>query len=208
MGPGGAKVASNGGMRLTLRRLGLLAGKAARVFARRARLTPQRVDLMLLARRWDLTQREIAERLCVAPSVISRMIAALEGDGLVFRIPGSQPRSKFTRLTELGQERLALCFPEPTTRGAQATGEASWLDAWRHTMARNGLRVDSILRARPPVSFRALAAWNECYGAPRPRRRSSAPRGPAVVPWSNTFVLDGVEYGFGHFHGRPAPPRS
>lgn len=64
-------------MRLNLRRLGLLAGKAARMFAARAKLTPQRIDLLLLVRRGRYSQTDLAHRLCVTPCVVSRMLKAL-----------------------------------------------------------------------------------------------------------------------------------
>lgn len=152
-------------MRLNLKRLGLLAGKSARVFASRAALTPQRVDLMLLLRGFRLTQKELAWRLCVSRPVVSRMLTALEELALVARtIDPSDRRRRIPRLTRSGAARLALCFPEPTMGGAQAVGEARWLEYWRVPLAHLGLRVDSILRARVPVCFEVFAAWNSRYG--------------------------------------------
>ena len=153
-------------MRLNLKRLGLLAGKAARVFAQRAGLTPQRLDLMHLASTCALTQSQLAERLCVSRPVVSRMLKALEQQELVSREPDPKDRrTKVTRLTTAGLERLRRCIEHHRDRGAQATGEAIWLDAWRHKIGRLGLRVDSILRARPPRDFHALALWNLTYVA-------------------------------------------
>lgn len=152
-------------MRLNLKRLGLLAGKCARVFAERADLTPQRIDLMLLLRGFRLSQKEIAWRLCVSHPVVSRMLSALEELELVRRVTDPEDRRRrIPLLTARGYARLALCFPEPTTRGAQATGEATWLASWRPLLAELGLRVDNVLRARTPWFFEALAAWNSRYG--------------------------------------------
>lgn len=156
------------GMRLNLKRLALLSGKCARVFAERAGLTPQRVDMLLLLRGFRLTQKEIAWRLCVSPPVVSRMLSALEDLELVYRAGDrADRRRRIPQLTDAGQARLARCFPEPTTRGAQTTGEATWLATWRPWLAQQlGLRVDSMLRARPPAPdcYEVFAAWNRRYG--------------------------------------------
>lgn len=155
-------------MRLNLKRLGLLAGKAARGFAKPAGLTPQRLDLLQIARSGPFSQRQIAERLCVARCVVSRMLKALEEDDLVFRDADPKDRRiKLTYVTRLGLQRLGRCCADEDARGAQATGESIWLRAWRYEIAQNGLRVDSVLRAKPPSDFEALALWNRRY-VPRP----------------------------------------
>lgn len=152
-------------MRLNLKRLALLSGTCARAFAARARLTPQRVDLMLLIRGEKLLQRQLAERLCVTRPVVSRMIAALCELGLVRNVVAwFDRRCRVPELTESGQARLALCFPRPTRRGAQSTGEAEWLRAWRKHLAKLGIRVDSILRGHMPRTFAVYAAWNNRHG--------------------------------------------
>ncbi len=155
-------------MRLNLRRLGLLAGKAARMFAARASLTPQRVDLLLLLRRETLKQSHLANYLCVTRSVVSRMVAALEEIGLVVRAKGLRDRrERYASITEAGRKRLALCFPKPTCHGAQDEGEIKWLRWWRESMASLGIRVDNVLRSRQPLFFASLAAKKECYPDPR-----------------------------------------
>ena len=111
-------------MKLNLRRLGLLSGRAARVFAARAKLTPQRVDLMLLLRSYRLNHTELAERLCVSRPVVSRMLHALVTLGLVCSHTDERDsRARIPRLTQSGFERLARCFPNRTRRGAQDVGE-------------------------------------------------------------------------------------
>ena len=149
-------------MRLNLKRLGLLAGKAARLFAARAALTPQRVDLMLQLRGWRLRQADLADRLCVTRSVVSRMLDALVELGLVVRTIGeSDRRERYPELTEAGCARLALCFPEPTWEGAQDRGEIRWLHRWREPIADLGIVVDSILTSRQPNIFASFAAKHE-----------------------------------------------
>ncbi len=155
-------------MRFNLRRLGLLAGKAARGFARRAGLTPQRIDLMLLVRRGPASQREIADQLCVSPSVVSRILDALEQLGLVARTRDlHDPRVRIPELTDAGRERLALCFPSPTIHGAQDEGEITWLTYWRTSIASLGIQVDSILTSVAPAYFDGYAVHHECYLPPR-----------------------------------------
>ncbi len=149
-------------MRLNLKRLGLLAGKGARMFAERARLTPQRVDLLLMLRRECLKQSDLAAFLCVTRSVVTKMVVALEGLGLVVRSVGTRDRrERYARLTDAGRARLELCFPTPTKYGAQDQGEIQWLRWYRTYIATLGIRVDGILRAKPPF-FAGLAAHQEC----------------------------------------------
>ena len=150
-------------MRLNLKRLGLLAGRPARVFAERAGLTPQRIDLMLLLRGWELPQWEIAQRLCVSRPVVSRMVDALVELELVIRTRTEDGRVRIPRLTAKGRARLALCFPNPTFHGAQDEGEIRWLRVWRHAIAGLGVRVDSILRSRQPDFFHLFVAWASRY---------------------------------------------
>lgn len=150
-------------MRLNLKRLGLLAGKGARMFAERAKLTPQRVDLLLMLRRERLKQSDLAAFLCVTRSVVTKMVVALEGLGLVVRTIGERDRrERYAQLTEQGRRRLALCFPTPTKYGAQDQGEIQWLRHYRTYIATLGIRVDGILRSKPPF-FLGMAVHQECY---------------------------------------------
>ncbi len=153
-------------MRLNLRRLGLLAGKAARMFAAQANLTPQRVDLMLLVRRGRYSQTDLAHRLCVTPCVVSRMLKALVQLRLVVQETCDRDgRVRLARLTEDGQTRLARCFPRPTYSGAQDHGETKWLRWWRDSMSRLGIRIDTVRRARIPSDhlWFVLALKRECW---------------------------------------------
>ncbi len=150
-------------MRLNLKRLGLLAGRAARIFAARAELTPQRIDLMLQMRGWQLCQADLADRLCVTRPVVSRMIDALVDLRLVVRTASEvDKRKRIPRLTDAGRARLARCFPQPTWHGAQDHGEIRWLRRWRGAIAELGICVDSILDSRTPQIFANFAAKHEC----------------------------------------------
>lgn len=134
------------------------------MFAERAHLTPQRIDLMLLMRGWRLTQTQLANRLCVIPCVVSRMLKALVELGLVTKeVCEHDGRARIPRLTAEGQQRLALCFPGPTRHGAQDHGECVWLRWWRAPMARLGIRVDGVRRSRVPAFFDSLASKHECF---------------------------------------------
>lgn len=120
---------------------------------------------MLLLRGWKLPQKEIAQRLCVVDSVVSRLVDALVDLRLVVRCRQGDGRHRYPRLTSLGLQRLALCFPVPTRHGAQDEGEITWLRYWRDYIASVGIRVDSILRSRPPPTFGTLATKRELVPA-------------------------------------------
>ena len=134
------------------------------MFAKRAGLTPQRVDMLLMLRRTSMRQKDLADILCVTRPVVSRMVAALEDLGYVTRTQGTRDRrERFTAITDEGRTQLALCFPKPTTIGAQDHGEIQWLRWWREHIAKLGIRVDSILRSRQPSHFDVFATKHECH---------------------------------------------
>lgn len=142
-------------MRLNFKKLGLLSGKAARECARLIGLTSARLDLMVLLWRYDRSQVELATILCVSPSVISRMVDALEDLGLAVRVtPDEDRRRRIVRPTAEGIRRLrALDVPglhSAGIRGAQCIGERTWLRYWRPHLPRLGLRFGSSFRLPPP----------------------------------------------------------
>jgi DNA-binding MarR family transcriptional regulator len=166
-------------MRLNFKRLGLLGGKAARECAKLAGLTSARVDLMVLLRRYDRSQVELATILCVSPSVVSRMVTALEELGLVWRhVPDWDLRIRFIRLTDAGLAQLHLCFgdapklPHDGTRSAQCVGEAAWLLDWKAPLAKRKARIGSLVRsAAPPFwEFRERNRQNPYAAYFRPPR--------------------------------------
>ena len=137
------------------------------------------------------------------------MLAALERIGLVYRIEDPRDRrNKFTRLTTEGLHAVAQCCPEPTSRGAQATGEAIWLDAWRAKIAGLGLRVDSILRARAPRDFARLAAWNRSYcdrsAPPKAAPKIAPARDPELVALLEAAGVDVEAWCTGHWVPTPS----
>lgn len=150
-----------GGMRLNYKRLGLLAGKAARECARMIGLTSARLDLMVLVWRFDRTQVELATILCVSPSVISRMVDALEELGLVVRTVPLDRRKRVIRPTAQGLMKLrALDVPgidEGGLKGAQCVGERVWTRYWRPHLSLH--RFGSTFRL-PPPPFEALRLHN------------------------------------------------
>ncbi len=158
-------------MRLNFKKLGLLGGKAARACAELAGLTSARVDLMVLTVHYDYSQRELAAALCVHPSVVSRMVKALEELGLVWRhVPDRDRRQRFIRLTVAGEERLRRCFgaaprlSADCTRSAQCVGEAVWLSDWQRPLGRRRARVGSTFRsANAPFDAFQWRNWQNPY---------------------------------------------
>jgi DNA-binding MarR family transcriptional regulator len=72
-------------LRVTFKRLMLLAGKGARAMASLVWLTPQRCDLMFYLREKPMIQRDLAFEMGVVRSVVSKMVTALEQLGIVER---------------------------------------------------------------------------------------------------------------------------
>ena len=159
-------------MRLNFKRLYLLSAKASRTCAGLVELTPARLDLLTTVMRYERSQTRLAELLCVAHSVVSRMVRALEALGLVQRrIPEEDRRLRLVRLTPRGLRQIAPLLdaplPDDGSRGAQCSGEAAWLAYWKKPLARLGLAFDTLLASAEPP-FWTLRAYN------RPR---------AYLPW-------------------------
>lgn len=81
--------------------------------------------LRVLAERGDrLRTGDIAQRLGVDASVVSRQLAALAAEGLVDRQPDpADARVSLTALTDLGRERLAALYAGYATRLDAALGD-------------------------------------------------------------------------------------
>ncbi|MBK6695417.1 MAG: MarR family transcriptional regulator [Myxococcales bacterium] len=108
-------------LRLTFKRATLLAGHWARQLALVAKLTPARADLMLLLRDHPMLQSGIIREMCVSAPVVSRMLKALEGLGLVQRRPHpSDRRYRIVELTRLGHEALAPLLEDLLPEGDEA----------------------------------------------------------------------------------------
>lgn len=159
-------------MRLNFKRLHLLCGKASRACAALVEITPARLDLMTTLLRHERSQTEIAQVLCVADSVVSRMVRALLELGLVQRrIPSEDRRLRLVSLTRRGLQQIEPVLydpiPEDGTRGATCVGEHAWLLYWKKPLARMGLELEPILQS-VVSSFRMLRLLN---------------RADAYLPW-------------------------
>ena len=96
---------------VTFKKLVLMAGYAARTFAKQFDLTPARIDLMLALQFGPTLQRDLARDLAVTPPVVSRMLHSLEELGLVFRRELEQDRrQRVVELTSCGKGRLETLF--------------------------------------------------------------------------------------------------
>lgn len=93
----------------TAKRMTLLAGYPARKAAGQGGLTPQRADVLASLVDRPMRQKDLRFEIGVSPSVLSRMLTALELDGLLVREPDPKDRRHLVvRITEMGRERLAL----------------------------------------------------------------------------------------------------
>jgi len=159
-------------MRLNLKRLGLLCGRAARASARLAQLTSARADLLISIVKGERIQAEIAAILCVTPPVVSRMLRALEDQGLVQRRRAPHDaRCKLVSLTAEGERRLAQSIAHPMDPelddavSTQCDGETQWMRYWAPALEPLGVEVRSVLRHAPlPLSvFRSIQRWNRTH---------------------------------------------
>jgi DNA-binding MarR family transcriptional regulator len=134
-------------LQFTFKRYVLLAGKRARAFAICAGLTPQRADMLLLLRNRSLVQRDIGTAFCVCPSVITRMVTALEREGLVVRrIPEEDRRLRIVSLTEKGRAALEPLFDDMLGEDdgveIEACGEWMLQDDWKEAFEEAEYRRD------------------------------------------------------------------
>ncbi len=140
-------------MRLNFKRLGLLGAHAARALARSVQLTSARFDLMTVVLAQARCQCEIAAVLCVAESVVSRMVTALEEQGLVRReTPPNNRRVRMVSLTAEGRAKVSTYanddesfLPIDGRESAQGWGELEWMVHWMPMLDLFGLDSLSIL---------------------------------------------------------------
>ncbi len=147
-------------MRLNFKRLGLLGAHPARALAREVDLTSARFDLMTLLLQHARIQREIAAILCVAESVVSRMVTALEEAGLVRRTtPERNRRVRYVSLTDTGRAKIELfandeelLLPSDGRESMQCLGEVAWMAHWIQILERLGLdQLMPIICTQPDV---------------------------------------------------------
>ena len=132
---------------LTAKRIYLLAGKIARCFAGLTGMTPARVDLLLLLREGELVQRDIGRLLCVCPSVITRLVNALQKLGLVRRrVPDEDRRLRLVSLTDKGTESFQDIFDgwfrDDDMANVEAAAEQTLADDWDEALTNARVRDD------------------------------------------------------------------
>lgn len=139
-------------MRLNFKMLGLLGAHVARGIAKLAGLTPSRLDFVTALVHGPLCQRDIAAKLCVHESVVSRMVRALMKKGLVGReIPRADRRYRVVYLTVLGwDEYMSMTECEWFLRddaryGVQAVGESLWRGHWDAPLEKMGLGALTVM---------------------------------------------------------------
>ena len=127
-------------MRMTFKRLALLAGHPARGYARLVGLTPARLDLVLALADQDRCQRQLAEVLCVSEAVISRVVRLLVLKGYLQRhIPLADKRFRIVSLTPKGRDVLETLADheqpfENLDVDGQGLSESGWLEDWREPL--------------------------------------------------------------------------
>jgi DNA-binding MarR family transcriptional regulator len=131
---------------VTFKKLVLMAGYAARAFAKEFDLTPARIDLMLALQFGPTLQRDLARDLAVTPPVVSRMLRALEGLGLVFRRKLEEDRRhRIVALTSWGKSTLETLFDgffvDDGSITLQADCENMLACDFRNTLKHGGLPV-------------------------------------------------------------------
>ncbi len=133
-------------MLVTFKKLVLMAGYAARAFAKQFGLTPARIDLMLALQFGPTLQCHLARDLAVTPPVVSRMLAALEELGLVFRRKLEQDRRhRIVALTSWGKSTLETLFDgffvDDGSITLQADSENMLVCDFKDTLTKGGLPV-------------------------------------------------------------------
>jgi len=131
---------------VTFKKLVLMAGYAARAFAKRFGLTPARIDLMLALQFGSVLQRDLALDLAVTPPVVSRMLDALEELGLVFRRELAEDRrQRVVELTDWGKSRLETLFDgfmsDDGSMTVQLDSENLLVDDFSKDLEEGGLKV-------------------------------------------------------------------
>ena len=131
---------------VTFKKLVLMAGYAARTFAKQFDLTPARIDLMLALQFGPALQRDLALDLAVTPPVVCRMLQALEELGLVFRRELDEDRrQRVVELTSWGKSRLETLFDgffvDDGTMTVQADCENWLVDDYKSDLKEGRLHV-------------------------------------------------------------------
>ena len=131
---------------VTFKKAVLMAGYAARAFAKMFGLTPARLDLMLALQFEPSLQRDLARDLAVTPPVVSRMLKSLEELGLVFRRTLEEDRRhRIVALTKCGKARLEMLFDgffdDDGSYTVQSDAENRFVDDYRSPLKEGGLTI-------------------------------------------------------------------
>lgn len=131
----------------THKRFALLAGRMARAFASLAgsHMTPARLDVLMKLLDGPLLQRDLCLELGVVPSVLSRILEALERLGHVTRVKWEKDkRYRLVTVTDSGRGVFATLFDghiadESRSGGIQADAEGLLAAAWERHFEREGV---------------------------------------------------------------------
>jgi len=128
----------------SLKRFVLMASRNARAFAAIADLTPARADVLIALLSGELAQCELVDVFGITAPVVSRMVRALEGLGLVARrVSPRDRRVRLVSITDQGRNSLDA-FWDGWMAGegqdsVQASSEGQLLWDWCDELADNGV---------------------------------------------------------------------
>jgi len=143
----------------TFKRFVLMAGRCARKLAAFAGLTPARLDVLLRLRAGPRWQSELVLDMCVHPSVISKMLTALERLDLVRRFKDQVDRRQ--RVVWLTDRAVASFsdlweaeFPDSPELDIQGTAEQSLATHWNERAERDD----------PAFAIKTFDPWGDREG--------------------------------------------
>lgn len=113
-----------------LRRAERAVGRLYAAEIRKSGIGPNQFTLLAVLSRLDeANQGELAERLAVDSTTLTRTLARLEERGWVVSRPGEDRRERWVRLTPRGRRRLEAARPHweaAQARLRKALGEETW----------------------------------------------------------------------------------
>jgi DNA-binding MarR family transcriptional regulator len=113
-----------------LRRASRAVGRLYGSEIRKSGLEPTQFTLLaVLARLDEAMQRELAEKLAIDSTTLTRTLDRLEERGWVTSRPGEDRRERWIRLTPRGRRRFAAAVPHwqaAQDRLRKALGEENW----------------------------------------------------------------------------------
>lgn len=113
-----------------LRRAERAVGRLYGSEIRKSGIGPNQFTLLAVLSRLDeVTQGELAERLALDSTTLTRTLARLEDRGWIASRPGDDRRERWVRLTPRGKRRLAAARPywkAAQARLRKALGDETW----------------------------------------------------------------------------------